>query len=335
VVIGQYRWVTPGEDAPVPQLALHLRPVRSFDDACRMVVEYMSEVAPMGLWAVTRVNDGTQLVLTSVGTAYPVRPGDSVRFDESLCSRMVTGEGPRIAPDAANTPAYCDVAESVMPIGAYAGTPIAAPDGGLFGTVCGFDPQPQPESAMVHQPLLDLLSSLLSAVLDGDLRATAAARELEQARRDADLDVLTGLLNRRGWDRYLQAEEERFRRFGDQACVVVIDLDRLKVVNDTQGHEAGDRYIQRAAQVLAGTVRDGDVLARLGGDEFGIVAVGATPEQAREMVVRADRAMRLSGVTGSFGFAPYSVVSGFPGAWEAADQAMYEQKRRRRARVGA
>ena len=68
---------------------------------------------------------------------------------------------------------------------------------------------------------------------------------------------------------------------------------------------------------------------------FGIVAVGATPEQANEMVVRADRAMRLSGVTGSFGFAPYSVVTGFPGAWEAADQAMYEQKRRRRARVRA
>jgi diguanylate cyclase (GGDEF)-like protein len=180
--------------------------------------------------------------------------------------------------------------------------------------------------------LLDLLSSLLSAVLESDLRATAAARELEQAQREAEVDALTGLLNRRGWDRYLQVEEERFRRFGDPACVVVIDLDRLKTVNDTQGHEAGDRYIQQAARVLAGTVRDADVLARLGGDEFGIVAVGSTPEQARELVLRADRAMRSSGVAGSFGFAPYSVVTGFPGAWRAADEAMYEQKRHRRQR---
>ena len=316
------------------QVVAHLRPVRSFDDACRMVIDYLSAVAPMGLWAVTRVNDGTQLVLAAAGSTYPVQSGDAFRFSDSLCSRMVAGEGPRIAPDAANTPAYADMAPTVIPIGAYVGTPITTPDGDLFGTVCGFDPQPRSESAMVRQPLLDLLSSLLSAVLDGDRRATGAARELELARREADLDVLTGLLNRRGWDRYLQAEEERFRRFGDPACVVVIDLDRLKVVNDTQGHEAGDRDIQRAAQVLAGTVREGDVLARLGGDEFGIVAVGATPEQASDMVVRADEAMRLSGVAGSFGYAPYSVVRGFPGAFEEADRAMYEQKRRRRARFG-
>ena len=335
-VLGQYRWVTPSVDAPAAQVAAHLRPVRAFDEACRLVVDYLSEVAPMGLWAVTRVSDGTQLVLAASGDTYPVQAGDVFSFTESLCRRMVTGEAPRIAPDTGRTPAYTDLAAAApIEIGAYAGTPISAPDEQLFGTVCGFDVTALPESAMVEQPLLDLLSSLLSAVLDADLRATAAARELEQARREADLDVLTGLLNRRGWDRYLQAEEERFRRFGDPACVVVIDLDRLKVVNDTQGHEAGDRYIQRAAQVLASTVRQGDVLARLGGDEFGIIAVGATTEQAGELVERADRAMHLSGVAGSFGFAPYTVVSGFPGAWEAADQAMYEQKRSRRAQVGA
>lgn len=82
--------------------------------------------------------------------------------------------------------------------------------------------------------------------------------------------------------------------------------------------------------MLAGTVRRGDVLARLGGDEFGIVAVGATPEQAGELVAHAERAMAAAGVAGSFGHAPYSVVTGFPGAWQAADEAMYEQKRRRR-----
>jgi hypothetical protein len=73
--------------------------------------------------------------------------------------------------------------------------------------------------------------------------------------------------------------------------------------------------------VLAGTVRRGDVLARLGGDEFGIVAVGATPEQAGELVAHAERAMAAAGVAGSFGHAPYSVVTGFPGAWQAADEA--------------
>ena len=173
---------------------------------------------------------------------------------------MVSGAAPRIAPDVAHTPGYADLVAAVpIAVGAYVGTPIATPDGELFGTVCGLDPHAQPEEMTELQPLLDLLSSLLSAVLAGDLHATAAARELELARREADLDVLTGLLNRRGWDRYIQVEEERFRKFGDLACVVVLDLDHLKIVNDTRGHEAGDRYIQRAAQVLAEVVRQGDV----------------------------------------------------------------------------
>ncbi len=327
---------TPDVDGTPPQVAPHLMPVRSFDAACALVISYLSEVAPMGLWAVTRITEGNQLVLVSSGDTYPVGVGDAFPFAASLCSRMVSGAAPRIAPDVAHTPGYADLAAAVpIAVGAYVGTPIAMPDGELFGTVCGLDPHAQPEEMTELQPLLDLLSSLLSAVLAGDLHATAAARELELARREADLDVLTGLLNRRGWDRYIQVEEERFRKFGDLACVVVLDLDHLKIVNDTRGHEAGDRYIQRAAQVLAEVVRQGDVLARLGGDEFGIVAVGATPEQANDMVLRADRAMRLSGVAGSFGFAPYGVVSGFPGAWAAADRAMYEQKRRRRARLGA
>jgi diguanylate cyclase (GGDEF)-like protein len=318
-------------DADPPRVAPHLMPVRSFDAACALVIEHMSRVAPLGLWAVTRVVDGRQLILASSGDTYPIDDGDEFAFCESLCSAMVSGAAPRTAPDVARIPEYAALARfTPLPLGAYVGTPIVQPDGELFGTVCGVDPHPQPESLGDLRPLLDLLSSLLSAVLAGDLYATAAAREIEQARREADVDPMTGLLNRRGWDRYLEVEEERFRRFGDPACVVVIDLDRLKDVNDTQGHDAGDRYIRRAADVLARTVREADVLARLGGDEFGIVVPGVTLEEAGDLVRRADAAMRSSGVAGSFGFAPYSVVTGFPGAVQAADSAMYEQKRTRR-----
>lgn len=317
------------------QVAAHLLPTRSFDVASGLVVSYLQRVAPMGLWAVTRIGEGEQLVLAVESEEYPVDTGDVFPYEPSLCRQMLGGHAPGIAPDVEQVPAYAAAAAvAPIPIRAYAGTPIVRPDGELFGTVCGYSPEPLPASFAEHQPLLDLLSSLLSAVLEGDLRATANARELEQARYEADLDPLTGLLNRRGWDRYLQREEQRFRRFGDPACVVVIDLDRLKIVNDTHGHDAGDRYIRNAAQALADAVRGGDVLARLGGDEFGIIAVGATPELASELVARAEWAMRDAGVAGSFGLAPYSVVSGFPGAWKAADEAMYEQKRRRRRERG-
>jgi diguanylate cyclase (GGDEF)-like protein len=325
--------VTPPGPLLEARVAAHLMPVRSFDAACDLVIDFLGQAAPMGLWAVTRVVDGRQLLLASSGDAYPVHNGGTFVFANTLCSRMVAGVGPRIAPDVARTPGYADLQDVPISARAYVGTPIVDPGGELFGTVCGFDPEPRPELEAMRRPFLDLLSGLLSAVLAGDLATTDAAREVEKARRDAEVDALTGLLNRRGWDRYLQHEEERFRRFGDPACVVVIDLDRLKIVNDTQGHDAGDRYIRRAAEVLARTVRDGDVLARLGGDEFGVVAVGATVDQAGELVARAECAMRSAGVAGSFGFAPYSVVTGFPGAVKAADSAMYEQKHLRRQGV--
>ncbi|MBW0103138.1 sensor domain-containing diguanylate cyclase [Pseudonocardia sp. KRD-291] len=315
-------------------------PARAFDAACAMVVDHLAEVAPMGMWAVTRIVDDRQIILTARGEAYAIGPGDEFPYEGSLCRWMVSGQAPRIAPDVADVPRYAVAAAGApVAVNAYVGTPIVDPDGNLFGTVCGIDPHPHPRSgrdrAEPSQSLLDLLSSLLAAVLQSDLQATAAARELDSARAEADRDVLTGLLNRRGWDRYLEAEEQRFRRFGDQATVVVLDLDHLKIVNDTLGHDAGDRHIRRAATALAGAVREGDVLARLGGDEFGIIAVGATSEQGRLLVARAADALARAGVEGSFGHAPYGVVAGFPGAVQAADRAMYEEKLARRAGVAA
>jgi diguanylate cyclase (GGDEF)-like protein len=306
-------------------------PAQAFDTASALVIDYLTRTMPLGMWAITRVVDGRQVMLTVDAPAYGITVGAEFPFANSFCRSMIAGTAPQIAPDIGEVPDYA-AAAAIAPItvGAYLGTPIVRPDGTLFGTLCGYDPQPQSDALRTLQPLLDLFSSMLSAVLQADIAATTAARDLETARREADTDVLTGLLNRRGWDRYLQQEEQRFRRFGDAACVVVLDLDHLKIVNDTLGHDAGDRHIRQAAQVLAATARSGDILARLGGDEFGIVAVGATIGQAEHLVARMEQALRAAGVSGSFGHAPYGVVTGFPGAWQAADQAMYRQKQQRR-----
>ncbi len=296
------------------------------------VVDYLTAVLPMGLWAVTRVVDGRQILLVAQDSAYGLGRGAEIPFADSPCSSMVSGAAPRIAPDTAAVPAYagCGLAAHV-PLGAYVGTPIVTPDGDLFGTVCGFNPSPLPDSMLAYEPLLVLLSSLLSSVLGADQAATATRRQLEVSRLEADTDALTGLLNRRAWDRYIDHEEERFRRFGDQACVIVLDLDRLKLINDTQGHDAGDRYIRTCAEVLSAQMRSGDVLARLGGDEFGVIAVGAGADVIADLIARMELSLESAGVAGSFGFAPVTVVAGFPGAWKAADAAMYEVKRRRRA----
>ena len=96
----------PSEDGGAPtQVAAHLMPVWSFDAACAQVIDYLAQVTPMGLWAVMRVNEGTQLVLSSTGDTYPVQAGDVFPFSTSFCRRMVSGDAPRIAPDVAQVPA--------------------------------------------------------------------------------------------------------------------------------------------------------------------------------------------------------------------------------------
>jgi diguanylate cyclase (GGDEF)-like protein len=301
-----------------------------FDAACALAIGHLARVAPLGMWAVTRVVNGQQLMLAIDAPAYDIVAGSQFPFADSICRFMVSGAAPQIAPRVEDVADYAAAtAIAPIPVRAYLGAPIVWAGGELFGTVCGYDPHTQPDSLHEHQQVLELVSGLLSAVLEADTIATTSARELELARRASETDSLTALLNRRGWDQYLLTEERRYRRFGDQACVIVVDLDQLKIVNDTYGHAAGDHYIRRAARALAASVRAEDVVARLGGDEFGIIAVGASPTQTGELVTRLEDALRRAGIEACVGYAPYHPATGFPGAWDAADQAMYQRKRQK------
>ena len=322
---------------PTVAVAPDLVPPRAFDQAGRMVVDHLAEAAPMGAWAVTRVAAGRQTVLVVADRAYGLRPGTEIAWSTAPCRSMTRGTTPRVVPDTAAVPGLTAAvaaqdAASVR-VAAYVGTPIVQPDGELFGTVVGLDPEPLPTAELAHEPLLDLLSSLLSSVLAADAAAVRTARDLERAVSEAETDPLTGLLNRRGWERWLAREEERFRRFGDPASVVMMDLDGLKAVNDLQGHDAGDRLLRRAAETLAGAVRGGDPLARLGGDEFGLVAsVGI--DDARRLADRLQAELLDAGAPCSIGVAPFRVDGSFAAAITEADAAMYENKRARKGPAG-
>jgi GGDEF domain-containing protein len=98
-------------------------------------------------------------------------------------------------------------------------------------------------------------------------------------------DQLTGLPNRRAWDDRFEPELERARRSGQPLSVAVLDLDRLKQINDTHGHEQGDRLIRRCAHAWAGALGRSDFLARLGGDESSCccpIALTSAPRRSRE-----------------------------------------------------
>lgn len=161
------------------------------------------------------------------------------------------------------------------------------------------------------------------ALIDAELRA-------ETATTSSLVDALTGLLNRRGFDRVLLLEEKRAAREQDRdESIFVIDLDDLKRVNDTEGHGAGDRLIRLAADTLDHAVRGSDQVFRIGGDEFVVFASQSSPPGASVIEDRLRSALDASGIAASVGGAirtDGTLIETFG----AADAAMYRDKQRRK-----
>lgn len=155
-------------------------------------------------------------------------------------------------------------------------------------------------------------------------------RRAESTRLQAMTDPLTGVGNRRAWDERLAAEESRCRRFGHSACIVSIDLDGLKQLNDSKGHARGDDLIRDAAHALVECCRDTDFVARLGGDEFGILAVECHLEAGRRLAEGIEERFKHKGIEASIGTAMRDEGGDLRLAWEQADKAMYEIKRARK-----
>ena len=126
--------------------------------------------------------------------------------------------------------------------------------------------------------LWDVLVWQLAAASESVLRDELAAL--------ARTDPLTGLLNRRGLTEALDRETSRARRTGATVSLVLLDLDRFKVLNDTHGHAAGDAALVTVAELLRRGLRAGDVAGRWGGDEFGIVFADLQPDRAYDVVDR-------------------------------------------------
>ena len=305
-----------------------------FDEAARMVLSYLREQVPLAFWAVTRVENGRQTYLYLDDNDYDLPQGGSHPWEDSFCILMASGRAPAVAPDAQSVPAYAEAAvNKLVPIAAYAGAVISEPDGALFGAICGIDPKVHTDEPrlVAAGPLLQLLGQLLSMVLAADRGRDRASTELSLAQCNAETDSLTGLHNRRAWDRLVVEQQARFAKYADPTVAVVLDLDMLKTVNDTHGHAAGDEYIRAAGTALRKAVRQGDFTARLGGDEFGVLMVGCTEAEAALAVTRIYTEFAAADVAGSVGWAPITVLRGFPAALAEADAAMYAAKRERRA----
>ena len=194
----------------------------------------------------------------------------------------------------------------------------------------------------------------ITCVRDGDgapQHFLAQMQEITERRRHeaqllymADHDPLTGLLNRRAFERELRSHVARAGRYGCGGAALMIDLDHFKHFNDTLGHQAGDELIMRVADALARRLRASDVLARLGGDEFAVILPSADAAGTLEVVAELLDCVRSAGVpeaagagalTASIGVAHFADgAEPDPGdVMVNADRAMYEAKQNGRDRA--
>jgi len=309
-----------------------LKPYKNFTEASQAVLEFLHERFGFALWLVTRTEQNEQIILSSEGHTYGVGSGDVLVWSESFCAQMVGG-APHIAPNTSEVAAY--VAAPVgqkFPVQAYIGIPLLRADGNLFGTLCAYDPKVQPELIREEQALVENLGRLLSTLLDYDLQAQTNARELEKVKAEAHHDGLTGLFNQTAWLHLIAAEEERATRYGHSLSVALFDLDSLKYINDTQGHSAGDKLLKHVAEVLKSSVRASDSVARIGGDEFAILLPETPKDELEAMLKRIAERLINEGLDVSIGFSVRKPKLGIEKAIEAADAAMYQDKKRRKAK---
>ena len=214
--------------------------------------------------------------------------------------------------------------------------PLELPDGATFGALCGLGgavPAADcPQLARV-QRMGELLTAVAAAEFETDAQAARADAETRRARQieeEALRDALTGLHNRRAWDRALESEERRQRRYGGTAAVIVIDLDELKEINDSKGHLHGDLLLRLVARIIRDTSRESDVVARTGGDEFAVLAINCEEPQLRVLLSRLRKALDHEGVSASVGGACRRPASGMAEAWAEADDVMFSEKQRRK-----
>lgn len=230
----------------------------------------------------------------------------------------------------------------------YNGVNLVSADGYRVGVLCVLDTQPR-QLTPNQQHLLRRLARQVIALMELRLMDRELKSALVAVSRLAHEDELTGLRNRRAWLAEAQQQLQLARRLNTPLCMMMLDVDHFKRVNDTHGHAAGDAVLRALGQLLSTSLRATDVAGRLGGEEFAVLLPGTdlagasrVAEGLRQLVeaerIQDDHATLH--VTISIGLAslpPAAVGEADPDAltmlMRAADQALYTAKQSGRNRL--
>lgn len=181
------------------------------------------------------------------------------------------------------------------------------------------------DSSIQNELLYDLVRKYVDT--NEDLK-----KILVEVERLSNTDPLTGLSNRLNFSRNFERELNRFQRYGQRFCIILMDIDHFKKVNDTYGHNIGDEVLKDVSTVLNETIRDVDIVARWGGEEFILLATANEVKGAAILAQRIREAIEghdfpeVGKVTMSFGVAEIREEDTLTTITVKADEALYQAK---------
>lgn len=209
-------------------------------------------------------------------------------------------------------------------------------------------PKPEPKPAGKALPRARVGAARLPSGPQAQIRRlkaqlAAALAQIDELRASAETDYLLGIANRRGFERELERALAYIKRYGAGGALIMLDVDRLKPVNDTFGHAAGDVVLKAVVEALLSHVRASDLIGRLGGDEFALLLWNLSEADARRKAAALEETVDdlpiqfgahtvSAGV--SAGVAMLTADMDAADALAAADRAMYARKAERRAAAG-
>lgn len=307
------------------QVARTLAVVRGAEETERLVLDSVGEVF-FAWWAALYHTDGEQYTCRAVRSLR----GESVAY--AIPARVVRaiaspGQPPVIPSEDAEIRDHVPAEVAVV-------APLDFGDGDAGLLILG--------RRMTDAPYEPHDLALLRALADSSAIALRNAELLDRLRAQATIDPLTGCHNRRGFDEILENEIARSQRYDRPLCLVLLDIDRFKAINDDYGHEVGDHALQRIGRAVRHAFRSTDSACRYGGEEFALIF----PETPKEEGVKLAERLRMlvaalppnvevpRALTASFGVAAYpDDADNITDLLRAADRALYQAKTNGRNRV--
>lgn len=288
---------------------------------------------------VTLVDDRRQHFPGMFGVDGWVADARGTTLAHSFCQYVVANDAALVVSDATTHPLVRDnLAVSDLGVMAYAGVPLRTTRGENLGALCAIDRVPV---AWTPQQLSLLEDLAAVAVAEIELRATVKALHAARERltEEAERDLLTGLINRRGFAARLRQQLALSQRTAMPFSIMAISLDDFRHINARFGHEAGDHALIDMGALLSSVIRDVDVVSRVGDDEFVLLLAGAGPHEVT--VVRSRVHVALQALNEEMGREHQLSVSIGVACWtpeypqtlatmrRMADELMYAEMRRK------